>query len=865
MDSVLTNLLTVLITAASPSPSPSPSPTDFVSKIRGEYGIPEALTWVIVVVVILGALVVVLKNAKDLLESSEKLHGYWQKLVTFFQGDPAKQATELRADLLKRLRREVDRRLKDSLIDQIWMDVQVQKQAEAVRDSRLRGEHPVELIPPPQRPNFLIQLWTQVGRSFRPRNQPEEKLDTTQPISEVFDRSNGRLLILGDPGSGKTTELLKLAQQLIEQAEEDPTKPIPVIFELSAWKGDRQPIEQWLVAQLKEIYNVPNAISLNWLESNQLLPLLDGLDELTSRWDDRRRQIDCAVAINDFALSNTRQKLVVCCRQQDYKEGCEQGRVRLDSLKSGENGGAVRLQPLSDTQIEKYLEDLNLPQIWERIQQQSELKDLAKSPLFLSMMVLACQKRQIANRSELFAAYIEEQFNKRLDYFRHNGARQINNDDSKENHKKYPEGEHPYKREKATHYLKVLATQLKAESRTEFLIETIQFNWISESMRMKLNYIGLSFCIFMLSALSWVTLKRDFFKDQSPSILETGLTALLVVSMLIFVPFIEVFDFTKKIFPARNVKWSWSKARANFIKSLVYGTSVGIALGLVAGLTSALNLGGATGAIVGFLLGCLVTRVRFAKDFANLEEIRSILLDYILPKIRNFLNSNAAFLAPILNLIQKIIGIILRFITFSIVFTVTLVIGYVFGAAGYWGTQQSMGLFGGLLEGIINGFLLGSTTGFILIFMSWKELEEVYPSFPNRGIKTSLQQFITLLATAFLCFTILGTAVVYLFQFTTLKQHPNEIRFVFYSWSVSIGMLLGLMLSWQDAPIGNVTIFIRHSILRCILWLDGSIPWNYARFLDYVCDLRFIHRVGGRYRFVHDLLREHFVEMGSRE
>lgn len=49
---------------------------------------------------------------------------------------------------------------------------------------------------------------------------------------------------------------------------------------------------------------------------------------------------------------------------------------------------------------------------------------------------------------------------------------------------------------------------------------------------------------------------------------------------------------------------------------------------------------------------------------------------------------------------------------------------------------------------------------------------------------------------------------------------------------------------------------IQHSILRFILWCRGVIPWHYARFLDYATERMFLQRVGGRYRFIHDLLRD---------
>lgn len=52
---------------------------------------------------------------------------------------------------------------------------------------------------------------------------------------------------------------------------------------------------------------------------------------------------------------------------------------------------------------------------------------------------------------------------------------------------------------------------------------------------------------------------------------------------------------------------------------------------------------------------------------------------------------------------------------------------------------------------------------------------------------------------------------------------------------------------------------IQHFTLRFILWSRGLIPWRYSRFLDYATERMFLQRIGGRYRFIHDLLRDHFA------
>jgi hypothetical protein len=54
---------------------------------------------------------------------------------------------------------------------------------------------------------------------------------------------------------------------------------------------------------------------------------------------------------------------------------------------------------------------------------------------------------------------------------------------------------------------------------------------------------------------------------------------------------------------------------------------------------------------------------------------------------------------------------------------------------------------------------------------------------------------------------------------------------------------------------------IQHFTLRLILYRDGYIPWNYARFLDYATERIFLQKVGGGYIFIHRLLLEHFAQM----
>ncbi|MDJ0694654.1 NACHT domain-containing protein [Mastigocoleus sp. MO_188.B34] len=226
---------------------------------------------------------------------------------------------------------------------------------------------------------------------------------TSQPkvldkIIDVLRRDDigGRLLILGKPGSGKTTTLLDLAEELLERANNNDSKPIPIIFELSAWRDDSIDILDWLIIQLKQEYNLAPGISRFWLERGEVLPLLDGLDELGLE-----KQRKCIRAINEYLAKDAKRNLVVCCREEEYIAGDEQ----LSELHS-----AVCLQPLSNKQIQNYLEVFDRGDLWQSIENNPEFLELAKTPLLLSIMVVAYQGQAIQTKEELFDAYIERRF-----------------------------------------------------------------------------------------------------------------------------------------------------------------------------------------------------------------------------------------------------------------------------------------------------------------------------------------------------------------------------------------------------------------------------------------------------------------------
>lgn len=215
-------------------------------------------------------------------------------------------------------------------VKEFWIEGLLEKSLHG----RLRIELDLE-----ERLDAIAHPW---GMVWETPEQLTRKLDPGTRIIDVFERMGmgGALLILGEPGSGKTTSLLEFAEDRIAHAEQDIDMPIPVVFNLSTWRGGRQTLFDWLVEELWGKYRVSKALSKDWISREKLLPLLDGLDEVR---EDRRES--CIQAINQFIQMYGKTEVVVCSRIADYQ--------RLKTRFKFQ--GAIFIDDLKELQIEDYL------------------------------------------------------------------------------------------------------------------------------------------------------------------------------------------------------------------------------------------------------------------------------------------------------------------------------------------------------------------------------------------------------------------------------------------------------------------------------------------------------------------------------
>ncbi|RLK62034.1 NACHT domain-containing protein [Actinokineospora cianjurensis] len=145
------------------------------------------------------------------------------------------------------------------------------------------------------------------------------------PFDEVAARvargysgiGSGRMLVLGEPGSGKTVLAIVLTLGLL--ADRSPGAPVPVLLAASSWDPVEESLDDWSVrAMATAYYNGRTEIPRRLLDHGKVRLVLDGLDEIPEA--DRR----AAVRGIDTALGRDRP-VVVTCRAAEYAEVIRDG------------------------------------------------------------------------------------------------------------------------------------------------------------------------------------------------------------------------------------------------------------------------------------------------------------------------------------------------------------------------------------------------------------------------------------------------------------------------------------------------------------------------------------------------------------
>jgi HEAT repeat protein len=207
-------------------------------------------------------------------------------------------------------------------------------------------------------------------------------------------RTHKRLLVLGEPGMGKTVATHRMMWETARAT--DPVIPVyvPLIFfQDSLMASVRVALNETDVLRLDE-----KTLPLFLNEANKCLIMFDGLNEIPGQQRDR-----AITAIADFMREFSRHQYVVTSRSQDI---AWKKLHRIDRIKN-----AVVIERITDQHVQNYL-IAHLGDQGRKLYAQfnERMRGLAHTPLLLSLIKDAglTEEKLPSNQGELFDNFVDQ-------------------------------------------------------------------------------------------------------------------------------------------------------------------------------------------------------------------------------------------------------------------------------------------------------------------------------------------------------------------------------------------------------------------------------------------------------------------------
>ncbi|RJP19845.1 MAG: hypothetical protein C4520_12210 [Candidatus Abyssobacteria bacterium SURF_5] len=240
--------------------------------------------------------------------------------------------------------------------------------------------------------DFLQTVRKHERSSRRGRDEEERKQFESMPLAEAIER-NPKLVILGEPGAGKSVSLRHLAMMYARKGKQDPDSPLPVLIELKdigiGGKNIETLIAQELGCKISELDDL--------LASQKFVFLFDGLNEIGTE-----HRADGIAEVRTFFGG---------------KHNCY-ATSRLVGYSDDISRETVEIEPLDEPRIHNFIENYlrycgssrTEPEVFNAIQNEHRLSELASNPLMLYMMttILALQGYSDTpkSRGQLFELFV---------------------------------------------------------------------------------------------------------------------------------------------------------------------------------------------------------------------------------------------------------------------------------------------------------------------------------------------------------------------------------------------------------------------------------------------------------------------------
>jgi transcriptional regulator with XRE-family HTH domain/DNA polymerase III delta prime subunit len=763
------------------------------------------------------------------------------------------------------------------------------------------------------RPDAIASPWR--AKNQEPYSVPSSRVSDTHHITEVYDEADGELLILGEPGAGKTTLLLELTRELLKRCQNDLSFPIPVIFHLAGWAERMITFELWLAEELNLKYQIPLPVAQKWIEEDEILPLLDGLDEV-----EQTARPACVDAINTYRQKHGFLPMVVCCRTSDYS--ALPTHLVL--------GMAVEVQPLTSEQIDSYISKSGQDLVMMEVALKSDpgLYEVVSTPLMLNILAYNAQEMSLdevqtlqSSRYTVFEQYITRLLRK--------------------------EATHTYPGEKIKHWLSWLAWQMTESNQVEFHLERLQPVWLNNG-RQHYHYrrtviwvVMLLQCILGGALVAWLKggLKHGvvgsgngilglFGGGSGNSMLgwmapgigggsQGGASLIIILAIVTWLVTILVGNPSLPNLTLRAIRHGlFSGVRVGLIlgvfvsvlavpffsrvneihgwqgNGILYGLGIGFFLGIVIGLLSGLDAGLRyeqkvpkqstllrDRALDGFILGC-----GGALGFAAVEEVLQVsqestliysgvvFLFYFI--VYGFGGGTSLFSSLMHTTIQpservswswsKMSKDMPKNATRSLILAIVtcVSVGAAIACMSSFFFNIPYGLHYGAVFGSISGLIVGTAallTGMITSSWSSAMIPEDQHIRPNEGITFSAQNA---LLGAFV-FALLGAIASGIACWVGFGIVGGLMTWTVMAKAFAVMFAILFFLTFALAQ-GGIA-WIQHYVLRLYLWRNDAIPFNSVRFLDTAVDYSLLRKVGGGYMFTHHLMMDHFVQLYRKQ
>ena len=225
------------------------------------------------------------------------------------------------------------------------------------------------------------------------------------PITSLISSSDNLVLLIGAPGAGKSTALLRMAYILCERVETSEVPvPIPVFFRAQELTSPGETLTDAVFTRMQEIAARHEApIGLTALNEGQLCVFVDALDELPN--NEVRQAV--TARLTHFSAQYPKCKIILSSRPY----------ARVEDIPALANFAEYNIAPMTYREGQRILERLHrgeslpLTKASEFLRQLQEVHGLELNPLIVTVFAASCEVSRSdipANITELFKKFTEQ-------------------------------------------------------------------------------------------------------------------------------------------------------------------------------------------------------------------------------------------------------------------------------------------------------------------------------------------------------------------------------------------------------------------------------------------------------------------------